>query len=64
MKLNRGMTIYQAKDFARELAQDPSTDEGQMCRALLIELCRLDGSCCEAWWFCEDEGCTDGPNCA
>jgi hypothetical protein len=32
-----------------------------MCRLLLMRLCQLDGESCEAWWFCYQDGCTDGP---
>jgi hypothetical protein len=40
---------------------DPAAD-GAMCRLLLMAMCRLDGDACEAWVFCHEEGCTDGPS--
>jgi hypothetical protein len=54
-----------AKIAARRLAEAdvPDTDAAAtMCRLLLMELCRLDGSACEAWSFCDQYGCPDGPN--
>jgi hypothetical protein len=35
--------------------------DGRMCRLLLMRLCQLDGEHCEAWQFCYQEGCTEGP---
>jgi hypothetical protein len=52
-----------AKTRARRLAETQAeTPDGVMCRVLLMELCRLDGSACEAWSFCAEYGCPDGPN--